>query len=392
MKEFEMKLPTMIKTLALGAGIMYFYDPVQGRRRRVMVRDQFTRLVNRTDDALDVALEDLRNRSRGTLAEIMNTVSEGGSPDWLLEERVRARLGRNAQHAGSIEVISEDGNVTLRGPILAEDVERTIKRITTVRGVRSVTNKLEVFQNEADIPGLQGQANKRMEKPEWEQENWSPAMRLISTTGGGLMAIYGRARGGLIGTAFTLSGLGLAIRGIANRDLPRLFGLSEEGEAISVQKAININAPRQELYNFWSNLENLQHFMAHVHEVTQTGDNRTRWKVAGPAGSELIYETVTTEQVPDELIAWETVEGGQIRSLGKVRFDPNPDGSTRITVQMQYTPPAGALGHAVAMIFGTDPKQAMDEDLVRLKSLFEDGKTTIRGRELTKEAIVDPVE
>jgi uncharacterized membrane protein len=382
-----MRLPTMIKALGLGAGAMYFYDPVQGRRRRAMVRDQFTRVVNRTDDAIDVALEDLRNRTRGTLAEVMNTMSEGGSPDWLLEERVRARMGRNVQHAGSIEVIAEDGYITLRGPILAEDVERTIKRTSSVRGVKGVNNKLDIYENEADIPGLQGQANKRMEKPEWEQENWSPAMRLISTTGGGLMAMYGRARGGLVGTALTLGGLGLAVRGIANRDLPRLFGLSEQGEAISVQKAININAPRQELYNFWSNLENLQHFMAHVHEVRQTGPNRSHWKVAGPAGSEIEFEAITTEQIPDELIAWETTENEIVRSTGRVRFDPNPDGSTRITVQMQYTPPAGALGHAVAKIFGTDPKQAMDEDMVRLKSLFEDGKTTIRGREVTLEGI-----
>jgi uncharacterized membrane protein len=57
-------------------------------------------------------------------------------------------------------------------------------------------------------------------------------------------------------------------------------------------------------------------------------------------------------------------------------------------VQMEYTPPAGALGHAVAKLFGADPKQAMDEDMVRLKSLFEDGKTTIRGKEVTREIIL----
>jgi uncharacterized membrane protein len=121
--------------------------------------------------------------------------------------------------------------------------------------------------------------------------------------------------------------------------------------------------------------------------VRQTGPNRSHWKVAGPAGSEIEFEAITTEQIPDELIAWETTENETVRSTGRVRFDPNPDGSTRITVQMQYTPPAGALGHAVAKIFGTDPKQAMDEDMVRLKSLFEDGKTTIRGREVTLEGI-----
>jgi uncharacterized membrane protein len=383
-----MRLTTMIKTLALGAGLMYFYDPARGRSRRAMVQDQFTSLVNRTDDALDVAIEDLRNRTRGTLAEIMNTVSEGGSPDWLLEERVRARMGRNVQHARSIEVISEDGNVTLRGPILAQDVENTIKRVSAVRGVKGVNNKLDIYQNEGDIPGLQGQANKRMEKPEWEQENWSPAMRLISTTGGGLMFLYGRIRRGLVGTALSLGGLGLITRGLANRDLPRLLGMSEQRDAISVQKAINIQAPRHELYNFWSNLENLQYIFAHVLQITQVGDDRTRWKVAGPAGVEVEFEARTTEQIQDALIAWDTVEGEQVRTKGRVRFDTNPDESTRITVQMEYTPPAGALGHAVAKLFGADPKQAMDEDMVRLKSLFEDGKTTIRGKEVTREIIL----
>jgi uncharacterized membrane protein len=45
-------------------------------------------------------------------------------------------------------------------------------------------------------------------------------------------------------------------------------------------------------------------------------------------------------------------------------------------VQMDYVPPAGALGHAVAQLFGVDPRQAMHEDLVRLKSLLEDGRTS----------------
>jgi uncharacterized membrane protein len=43
---------------------------------------------------------------------------------------------------------------------------------------------------------------------------------------------------------------------------------------------------------------------------------------------------------------------------------------------MEYLPPAGVLGHAVAELFGVDPRQAMNEDLVRLKTLLEEGKTS----------------
>jgi uncharacterized membrane protein len=39
-------------------------------------------------------------------------------------------------------------------------------------------------------------------------------------------------------------------------------------------------------------------------------------------------------------------------------------------------PPAGVVGHAVAKLFGVDPRAAMHEDLLRLKTLLEDGKAS----------------
>jgi uncharacterized membrane protein len=43
---------------------------------------------------------------------------------------------------------------------------------------------------------------------------------------------------------------------------------------------------------------------------------------------------------------------------------------------MVYLPPAGIAGHAVAQLFGVDPRQAMHDDLIRLKTLLEEGKTS----------------
>jgi len=37
-------------------------------------------------------------------------------------------------------------------------------------------------------------------------------------------------------------------------------------------------------------------------------------------------------------------------------------------------PPAGAFGHAVASLFGADPKSDMDADLMRMKSMIETGR------------------
>jgi uncharacterized membrane protein len=40
---------------------------------------------------------------------------------------------------------------------------------------------------------------------------------------------------------------------------------------------------------------------------------------------------------------------------------------------MSYTPPAGALGHGLAMLLGSDPKSRMDEDLARMRDFIERG-------------------
>jgi uncharacterized membrane protein len=94
------------------------------------------------------------------------------------------------------------------------------------------------------------------------------------------------------------------------------------------------------------------------------------------------WEAVTTAWVPNATIAWESVEGGAVATAGVVHFRPVDDGGTVIDVRLSYTPPAGAVGHAVAVLFGVDPKQSMDDDMVRLKSLLEEGRTTAgRARE-----------
>jgi uncharacterized membrane protein len=56
-------------------------------------------------------------------------------------------------------------------------------------------------------------------------------------------------------------------------------------------------------------------------------------------------------------------------------------------VRMSYHPPGGAIGHAVASLFGADPKAAMDDDLARLKSLLEVGKAGAHGTHVTKEQL-----
>jgi uncharacterized membrane protein len=113
--------------------------------------------------------------------------------------------------------------------------------------------------------------------------------------------------------------------------------------------------------------------MEHVQSVIVRG-NRSRWRVDGPAGTALEFEAEMTAHEPGRLLAWKTLPGETIEHSGNVRFESAGDG-TRLHIEMTYRPPGGRLAHAIAHILGWDPKARMDDDLVRMKALLEDGFT-----------------
>jgi uncharacterized membrane protein len=116
--------------------------------------------------------------------------------------------------------------------------------------------------------------------------------------------------------------------------------------------------------------------MSHLKEVRRIGDGRTHWVASGPAGISIEWTAVETRREPNRLLAWSSEPGSALQTAGMVRFQTDQRGGCLIDVQMSYNPPAGAIGHAFAAIIGSGPKSAMDDDLVRLKSLIEYGKAT----------------
>ena len=371
-----MKLKTLVTSIGLGAGLMYFLDPQHGTRRRTMIIDKANRFVNQIDGSIDAAVEDARNRARGVLSEMTAKLSDQGAPDWILEERVRSNLGRLARHSRAVDIRADGGRIYLTGPVLREDEDAIVKAALRTRGVHGVENQLQVVDSPRDIPALQGEtSSQRRPGPDWQQRNWSPATRLLSSVGGSLLTLYGLTRRGVAKPVLSTAGLVLTARGVTNLDTRSLLGLSSGENGIRVNKAINIFAPIDEVYQFWRNFENFPLFMNHVKEITTQGEV-SNWKVAGPVGSTVEFQSRVTQDIPNDTIAWETLPDSQVRSVGFVRFDENRDGSTRVTVQMSYLPPAGVAGHAVAQLFGVDPRQAMHEDLIRLKTLLEEGKTS----------------
>jgi uncharacterized membrane protein len=202
---------------------------------------------------------------------------------------------------------------------------------------------------------------------------------MIAGVGGTVLLARGLRQGGFRGMASGAIGTAILLRAATNMELKRALGADAAHRTVEIEKAVNVHAPVPDVYAFWSHYANFPRFMTHLREVRDLGNNRSHWVAVGPLGIPVTWSAEVTERVENKLIAWRTLPEAYLENSGVVRFDPNPDGGTRITIRMSYTPPLGVLGHAVARIFGVDPKRDMDEDFVRLRSLIEHGKTRAHG-------------
>jgi uncharacterized membrane protein len=362
---------TIFGGLGVGAGLMYLFDPSRGNRRRAEMWHQFTRAAHRTGATLGTTSRDLRNRSWGLLSQFTSLFKRGAADDQVLEARVRSKLGRVVSHPSAIEVSAEGGCVTLAGPILESEVDDLLSCVSRVKGVCEVENRLEVHEQAGNIADLQG-GSLRESRFELMQRNWSPAARLLTGLGGSALVAYGLKRRDWLGAGLSIFGAGLLARGATNLELKRLTGVGGGRRAVVFRKTININAPVERVFEFWSNFENFPRFMSNVREVRDHGGGQSHWTVAGPAGSSVSWDALITKFEPERIIAWKSVPGAAIANAGIVRFDP-VDGGTRVDIKLSYNPPAGAVGHVVAKLFGADPKRELDADMLRLKTVIETG-------------------
>ncbi len=357
---------------ALGALAMYFLDPSQGRRRRARTRDKLAHAARVAGEAGKVTALDTAHRAQGVIAEAKRMLSGEPTDDETLACRVRAALGRVVSHSHALEVFVDRGHVDLSGPILADEVRGLLAAVREVPGVRGVSDHLTVHRSAEGIPSLQGGTPRRGRRFELLQDHWSPAARLLTGALGSGLMLRSLGAGGLRGSLLAAAGGGLLARAITNQTFGNLLGLASRG--ITVEKRIQVKAPPAEVFEFWTDYQNFPRFMSNVKDVQRVSDSLSRWTVAGPAGVPVHWTAEVSRIITHRLIEWRATAGSLVRHDGSVRFEPL-EGGTRITVRLRYFPPAGEFGHAIAALFGADPKTEMDADLLRMKTMVETGRT-----------------
>ncbi len=217
--------------------------------------------------------------------------------------------------------------------------------------------------------------------------NVGEAERWLSLVGGGALAVVGLARGSLSGLALALVGGGLMYRGFTGHcSVYHALGVSTAqephgpqasvaaGAGVKVDETITVNRPREELYRFWRNFQNLPRVMTHLEAVMVTGSQRSRWLARAPLGVHVQWEAEVINDRPNELIAWRSLPGSDVDTAGSVHFTQTGSHRTEVRVVLKYDPPTGQLGAALARWLGAAPEQQIREDLRHFQRAMEAGE------------------
>jgi uncharacterized membrane protein len=132
-----------------------------------------------------------------------------------------------------------------------------------------------------------------------------------------------------------------------------------------VKESVEVNVPVSTAYNQWTQFEEFPNFMEKVESVTQLDDTHLRW-IAEIGGRREEWKAEITQQMPDEIIAWRSIEGQE--NSGAVRFEPLGPDRTRIDVTLTWEP-EGLVQAAADKVGASD--RAVQVDLERFKELVE---------------------
>jgi uncharacterized membrane protein len=162
---------------------------------------------------------------------------------------------------------------------------------------------------------------------------------------------------------------------ICAQQLSREAGKMTDDGAIRTRRSISINRPREEVYRYWRDFQNLPRFMYHLESVQVLDERRSHWIAKAPAGKRVEWDSEITAERPDEMIAWRSLEGADVYNAGSVEFESRPGGrGTIVRVEVEYRPPGGVAGTAFAMLFNESPEQQIYDDLRRFKQMLEIGE------------------
>lgn len=148
---------------------------------------------------------------------------------------------------------------------------------------------------------------------------------------------------------------------------------TSDPSAISITERFMVDRPRNEVYAFWRNLENLPRFMKHLSSVEERNEKNSHWRANIPGELvKLSWNAEITREEENSYIGWQSVEGSMVDNAGRVQFTDAISGQgTELEVEINYFPPAGSLGRGIAKLLNGVFESKIREDIINFKHYIE---------------------
>jgi len=359
----------MVGGILAGAVVMFFLDPRSGSARRAKARTMVDQAFTAAEEGVSHLMG---SASTAPALPVPNLTLEERIDDRRVAARVRSTVARLTSMPRAVRAETHRGVVTLTGSVLEDELRDVLTGIRGVRGVFRVESRLLAVPR-----GRRGQTPKPAKEPQTEPDAGMGGRLAIGATGVAMVVAGTRGRGAVGVAAAAVGGL-LIARAIT--DTPtRLTTMPAGGKGVPVEQSVEIGRSARDVFAFWSNFRNFPQFMRHIREVRETESGISHWVADGPAGFAVSWDAEITALKPHQLIGWKSLDGSRVMNEGEVRFEEIDEQSTRVHVRMTYSPPGGAMGHAVATFFGADPEHQLSDDLRRLKALLEGRRGAVVG-------------
>jgi uncharacterized membrane protein len=149
-----------------------------------------------------------------------------------------------------------------------------------------------------------------------------------------------------------------------------------ERTVTSATASIMISRPAEALFQFFQKLENMPHVFSHLCSVTEIDCRRFRWVAKAPSaiGGIIEWEATIVIEVPNALIAWQSIPGLDPVNRGSVQLTQTLGScGTIVKIDVTYEGKEEKLGSIVAQLLGQNADQQVRNDLRNFKKVFETG-------------------
>lgn len=120
--------------------------------------------------------------------------------------------------------------------------------------------------------------------------------------------------------------------------LTKLVGRTTSSRVIRLEKSLQIGRPVQEVFNAWSDLDQLARSSPLIRSISSS-QGRAHWSVELD-GQQIEWDAETEQLIPNQAIGWKSVNGP--KHTGRVSFSPI-ENDTLVSVTMNYVPPLRVL-------------------------------------------------